>query len=641
MTFLRQSPRQPGTRHQFNMVEIVLALVIIVIGIIGIMGLFPASQEANLESRGRNYAGDASNQFLRYFSSKVKTRWALLNTLPINKPGTDEAAVSWAKGDSNGIFGNIPGVEIFYNDLDSDGKFDFEINEATGDNARDESGLFKLRQATAANVSDFEAVLRVWKSPATYKAYDNATNQWQGLQSVPPTAGVVMNLEVSWPAALPYDKRKTAVFTLDVFRPSESELADVRGAFTISEAGRLKFTYYGSESPVNSGFYMVQPEDKVIFASSKQTNQGAVVETTYEGGTAFNFYTRAVGGGLGTYKHYSYAATPPACECTCRVIGGELNINPNNSPDMEFTLIKADGGTITRDDLHEQSATTNAIYYSGKATQMKVKPKGNGNQNTFTMGGTTYELENRYLYVFTGDLNVEIYNDKVDKKGRCMGHWWVKTGAGCAQVRKEGEEHDARCPRHPNNRTATGGDIPYYDNPPRNLSGAYDSLTGNPYAMVITLVPGRRWLIGFEDLPADANGDGVLDGIDWDYNDLVVEVELVTQSGVVAQVPGHTVSGTITLNPNDGDWRATLAKAGGSIIEGTAMTAYSGAALALWARPTGNGSQTITVDGKSLTFDNEDMLAVSGTNLQVVIVQVGGLWQATFTGTDVTVTVMN
>ena len=119
---------------------------------------------------------------------------------------------------------------------------------------------------------------------------------------------------------------------------------------------------------------------------------------------------------------------------TC-VIGGGLNINPNNSPQSEFTLTKSGGGQITRDDLHKSSSVSgDGIYYQGGATWIRVKPKGNGNQNTLIVNGEVYEFHNGTTYtIASNDMTVRIWNSKV-KNGKCMGHWWLDIDANDATI---------------------------------------------------------------------------------------------------------------------------------------------------------------------------------------------------------------
>ncbi len=111
-------------------------------------------------------------------------------------------------------------------------------------------------------------------------------------------------------------------------------------------------------------------------------------------------------------------------------INGVININPNNSPQHEFSLTKKNGSIITRDNL-----TQNYGGYVGEATAIHIKPKGNGNQNKLTVDGQAYTLHNSTTYDITSpSMNVAIYNDKINKNGKATGHWYISIGATDAEI---------------------------------------------------------------------------------------------------------------------------------------------------------------------------------------------------------------
>ncbi len=111
-------------------------------------------------------------------------------------------------------------------------------------------------------------------------------------------------------------------------------------------------------------------------------------------------------------------------------INGLININPNNSPQNQFLLTKPGGGTITRADLHQ-----NFGGYVGAAVSIHIKPKGNGNQNGLTVDGQPYPLQNSTTYDITSStMNVTVFNDKINKKGKAVGHWFISIGATDANI---------------------------------------------------------------------------------------------------------------------------------------------------------------------------------------------------------------
>lgn len=629
------SPTRALRTHPFNLIEVILAMVIILVGVVSIMALFPAGQKASSNAIGQTSAGDAADQFLRYFSSKVKTRWAMTSALPLSKPGpAAEQNARWETVDGNGVFSGVKGVIFSYNDADGNAKFDYSATSTQ----RDESGLFRVVQRTSDNVEDFSGVLRVWRSAATYSSYESTGGSWTAHKPVPPDQGIVLNVEVSWPAELPYERRQKATYSSNVFRPSENVMTEVNGAFRLQESGRLKVTYHGSDAGWTSSLWMESPEEKEIFPSNQSTDQVTIVETDYNAGEEFNFYIKTKSPSLGTYEHYAWAPPLPEDSCLLRELSGALNINPSNSTNNELVIYNGDQVVVSRDDLkNADGMLDDGTFYEGPATSILVRPKGNGNQNTLMINDIAYTMLNKERYLIRADeMTVRIYNDHV-KNDKAMGHWWLSVESAAGQVLIDGESHDRLCPLHPNNKAdLIVNNIPFYDNAPERYSGAYHLESGNPYCLVTDLEPGRKWLLRFEDLP------GNFSSIDWDYNDVVVSVELQVNDGVADSLASVPTSGDVVLDPDgqSNDWRVSLTKSDGSFLTDADLSAYEGSAIALWFRPGGTGIQTITVDGASYTVNNDQMISIAAADLDVKLWEEGGHWNATFSATDAFVTVM-
>lgn len=117
-------------------------------------------------------------------------------------------------------------------------------------------------------------------------------------------------------------------------------------------------------------------------------------------------------------------------------VNGLANINPNNNGVDEFYLTKPDGSQITRDDLHAWGDD-----YTGPANWVHIRPKGNANQNTFSLSGDIYEMKNGTTYDFAGAMNVHLYNDHRDANGRAMGDWWIGTEGQSVMVVKDGQAY--------------------------------------------------------------------------------------------------------------------------------------------------------------------------------------------------------
>jgi Tfp pilus assembly protein PilX len=133
--------------------------------------------------------------------------------------------------------------------------------------------------------------------------------------------------------------------------------------------------------------------------------------------------------GEGTY-HVTITGKSTSGEGSGIAINGLININPNNSSQNEFTLIKANGSTITRDTL-----TQSFSGYTGDAKAIRIKPEGNGNQNKLIVNDQTYSLQNSTTYDITSSsMNVSLFNDHVNKNGKALGRWYISIGASDATI---------------------------------------------------------------------------------------------------------------------------------------------------------------------------------------------------------------
>ena len=75
---------------------------------------------------------------------------------------------------------------------------------------------------------------------------------------------------------------------------------------------------------------------------------------------------------------------------------------------------------------HGNGFSADYLEYAGPAILVMVKPKGNANQNSLTLNGEPYPLLNKNRYTITStSMTVHLYNDKRNKKGKAMGHWWI------------------------------------------------------------------------------------------------------------------------------------------------------------------------------------------------------------------------
>ena len=157
-------------------------------------------------------------------------------------------------------------------------------------------------------------------------------------------------------------------------------------------------------------------------------------------------------GSIGNGKYISFIVPSPgnntgANAGNSHVLDGSLEINPNNSADNEFLLVKPDGTSITRDDLANDTTEYDSepcVYYSGPAISIHVKPKGGGNQNTIIVDGVAYSLDNDTTYDFVGDMNVVVQNDgRNNGNNHANGKWQLGSINGGDVALFDGSASDA------------------------------------------------------------------------------------------------------------------------------------------------------------------------------------------------------
>jgi len=144
-------------------------------------------------------------------------------------------------------------------------------------------------------------------------------------------------------------------------------------------------------------------------------------------------------------------------------LSGLINLNPRNNDDYEFVLWTP-GQCITRDDLHASNGTFSQTF-ENKLVWIWLFPKGNGNQNSLTVGGSEYSVRNGTLYRIVvyaptepeEHAMVKLYNvsSNGNGNGKAMGRWWIEINAANAEI----EEYGQGC----------SGDSPVYTpDPPTN-----------------------------------------------------------------------------------------------------------------------------------------------------------------------------
>ena len=194
-------------RAYFNLIEIALALGVLSIGLMGTLGLFSVGLNSNRDAIGRNYSADAADELLHQLAASIKEDWGQVDNFepsPVDV-STEEAGpyddASWTN-----------------------------ISESAGNlYYRDYSGgrVYRVVQdrPTAADptikIVDFDAMVRIWKTPSRAWEYDPDAGSWSEVEDVDYDHRVIMNVEMSWPATLPFHARQKAYFTMEVAKNND------------------------------------------------------------------------------------------------------------------------------------------------------------------------------------------------------------------------------------------------------------------------------------------------------------------------------------------------------------------------------------------------------------------------------------
>jgi len=140
-------------RFRFNMVEIVVAMVIILVTLVGILSLLPHSIEANQNAINRSAAADAADQFMQLVGSRIERNWIECEAFPSAKPTQDS---------DNMIF-SAAGL-MDQTNLRISFEAPNETAEWDGNSPEDHNtGIFRVTQASGTNLTDFQGEIRAWK----------------------------------------------------------------------------------------------------------------------------------------------------------------------------------------------------------------------------------------------------------------------------------------------------------------------------------------------------------------------------------------------------------------------------------------------------------------------------------------------
>ncbi|RMD81837.1 MAG: hypothetical protein D6820_04590, partial [Lentisphaerae bacterium] len=188
----------------FNMIEIVIALMIIMTVLVSIIALLPKGIEANRDALSRIAAADAADQFFNQYSAMLQRDWNNVKKIPRTKPDLREINDQQLTYSSENVLDNDE-LQINFAAPSANTSFQ-ELNETQA------TGIFRIRHRTANNKTDFEAVMAVW---AEFPELD--------VEGAPAELGdaaeIRLKAEISWPASVKYEHRQKKVYDYRVYRP--------------------------------------------------------------------------------------------------------------------------------------------------------------------------------------------------------------------------------------------------------------------------------------------------------------------------------------------------------------------------------------------------------------------------------------
>ncbi|NOY79553.1 MAG: hypothetical protein GXP31_00980 [Kiritimatiellaeota bacterium] len=195
--------------HPFTMIEIVLALGVIAIGVVSVLALFPVGIKAGTDAMATDYSAQVGDEMLHYLEQQIRIKTTSYD--------------GWIDYLNNGAGTKIPEAGS------TPAPNDFDVASATGHNQ--ECTLYW--NGTAPNIV-YKVIRYVDKTGGTANQYDPGIDildysaiavVWRKKVVIPggPASGLdysvaaCLNVEISWPAQLPYGAREKRTYSLELF----------------------------------------------------------------------------------------------------------------------------------------------------------------------------------------------------------------------------------------------------------------------------------------------------------------------------------------------------------------------------------------------------------------------------------------
>jgi hypothetical protein len=196
------------------MVEIVLALGVIGVGVISVVGLFPLGINANKDAMTEDYASQVAEQFIEWIRFGVRTgdwdQWITDGNAFIPDSAPDPDAFDYGGDFLTDLFSDaqaIDGTNETLWDHDSERGLYAAVRYLDKTNP----GTFDPPENGGEDILDFAAVLMVWRERVSIPEPGGSD------YDVPYEYAAALNVEVSWPAQLPAERRTKRLYRYEIF----------------------------------------------------------------------------------------------------------------------------------------------------------------------------------------------------------------------------------------------------------------------------------------------------------------------------------------------------------------------------------------------------------------------------------------
>lgn len=197
------------------MVELLIALGVCAIGICSIMVLIPVGASATRDAALETYAAQAAEQLLNYLEySATLSADSWSQTVVNDQTG---AITETKPADSDYTIAELDDSEIWCGTI-ADNVYQRSENQSVYliiSHRNDDDDDIQLGDPRFPEKVDFRAILAVWKEQISVNGIE-----------IPYESGVRLNVEVSWPAEIPYAARQKALYCLEVFNPNAQNEED-------------------------------------------------------------------------------------------------------------------------------------------------------------------------------------------------------------------------------------------------------------------------------------------------------------------------------------------------------------------------------------------------------------------------------